>query len=91
MWDLLLAFAAWYLCGAVGFLYWWSEDFQVDGRTLIDALGFGLMGPVTVLGGWLIHRLVLLEDERDLMAIRIRTDEDRRGDRTGDHRRNRLR
>ncbi len=78
MWDLLLAGAAWYLCGVVGFLYWWTEDFRVEGRTLADALGFGIMGPVTVLGGWLIHRVMLVEDERALKPIPIRIDENRR-------------
>jgi len=78
MWDLLLAIAAWYLCGVVGFLYWWTEEFRFDARAFIDALGFGLMGPVTVLGGWLIHRLMLLEDERELKPIPIRIDDHRR-------------
>ena len=78
MWDLLLAVAAWYLCGVVGFLFWWTEDFRADARTLADALAFGLMGPVTVIGGWLIHRVMLVEDERELKPIRIRIDDDRR-------------
>ena len=78
MWDVLLAFAAWYLCGVAGFLYWWTEDFQVDGRAVIDALAFGVMGPVTLLAGWMIHRLMLVEDERALKPIPIRIDDDRR-------------
>jgi len=77
MWELLMAVTAWYLCGVVGFLYWWTEDFQADARTLADALMFGVMGPVTVLGGWLIHRVMLVE-ERELKPIRIRIDDDRR-------------
>jgi len=77
MWDLLLAFAAWYLCGVVGFLYWWTEDFQADRRTLAEALGFGVMGPVTVLGGWLIQCVMLVADERELKPIRISTDDRR--------------
>lgn len=78
MWDLLLAFAAWYLSGVVGFLYWWTEDFRADARALIDALAFGVMGPITILGGWLIHRIALIDDERNLKSIPLRIDDDRR-------------
>ncbi|PWC53577.1 hypothetical protein [Azospirillum sp. TSO22-1] len=78
MWDLLLAGAAWYLCGVVGFLYWWTEDFQADARTVAEALVFGAMGPATVLAGWLIHRVLLAGEPRELKPIRIRTDDDRR-------------
>lgn len=78
MWDVLMAVAAWYLCGVVGFLYWWTEDFRAGRRTLAEALGFGIMGPVTIFGGWLIHRVMLVADERELKPIRIRSDDDRR-------------
>lgn len=77
MWDLLIAFAAWYVCGMAGFLYWWSEDFRVDARVLFDALAFGIMGPITILAGWLIHRLPV-GSEGDPEPIRIRIDDDRR-------------
>ncbi|HYG91499.1 MAG TPA: hypothetical protein VD978_35185 [Azospirillum sp.] len=76
MWDLLFAFAAWYLCGMAGFLYWWSEDFRVDARALTDALAFGIMGPITILCGWLIHRLTLAEEENELKPIQVRTDDE---------------
>lgn len=78
MWDLLLAAAAWYLCGVVGFLYWWTEDFRADARAVAEALVFGVMGPVTVFGGWLIHRVLLVEEQRELKPVRIRTDDRRR-------------
>jgi len=83
MLDLLFAFAAWYLCGVAGFLYWWSEDFAVDARALLDALVMGLMGPITILGGYLIHRIMPLgemedEDGPKPIPVRIRTDDRRR-------------
>lgn len=78
MWDFLMAFAAWYLSGVVGFLYWWTEDFKVDARALVEALAFGIMGPATILGGWLIHRVLVAPDEGQLKPIPIRIDDRRR-------------
>lgn len=77
MWDVLLAVAAWYLCGVAGFLYWWTEDFQADARAVAEALVLGIMGPITVVAGWLIHRVLLVEEPRELKPIRIRTDDRR--------------
>ena len=78
MWDVLLAAAAWYLCGVVGFLYWWSEGSRADARAVAEALAFGVLGPVTVFGGWLVHRVLPVEERCELKPIRIRTDEHRR-------------
>ncbi|WP_448189474.1 hypothetical protein [Azospirillum sp. sgz301742] len=58
MFALFLTFLAWYACGIAGFLYWWSEDCEVDGMALIDSLAFGIMGPLNVLTGYLVHRLM---------------------------------
>lgn len=76
MWDLLLAAAAWYLCGVAGFLYWWTADFPADARTLREALMLGVLGPVTVVGGWLIHHA--LPPTPALRPIRVRSDDRRR-------------
>ncbi|HYG91498.1 MAG TPA: hypothetical protein VD978_35180 [Azospirillum sp.] len=55
---LLLMFLAWYICGIAGFLYWWTEDYAIDGMALFDSLAFGIMGPLNLLTGYLVHRLM---------------------------------
>ncbi|HEY0834664.1 MAG TPA: hypothetical protein VGE72_12215 [Azospirillum sp.] len=73
---LFWTFAAWYACGVAGFLYWWTEDEPVDGVILLDALAFGLMGPLNLLLGYLIHRLpgdAAAPEEGEPVPVRIRT------------------
>jgi len=55
---LFLTFLAWYACGIAGFLYWWTEEYEVNGAVLLDALAFGIMGPLNLLTGYLVHRLM---------------------------------
>ncbi len=53
-----VAILAWYACGVGGFLYWWREDCEVDGVVLADSLVFGIMGPLNLLTGYIVHRLL---------------------------------
>lgn len=68
MFALFLTFLAWYACGIIGFLYWWSEDCEVDGMALFDSLAFGIMGPLNLLTGYLVHRLMSDEDRAEADA-----------------------
>lgn len=77
MTDMLLALAAWYVCGVAGFLYWWTEDFALDRRALRDALAFGVMGPAALAAGWMVHR-ILRREHGDLQPIRIESRDRRR-------------
>lgn len=56
--ELFLTFLAWHACGVAGFLYWWTEDCEIDGMVLFDSIAFGLMGPLNLLLGYLVHRLM---------------------------------
>lgn len=56
---LILTLLAWYACGIVGFLYWWTEDGALDDMAVLDSLGFGIMGPLNLLLGYLVHRLMI--------------------------------
>lgn len=61
MHELFLTFLAWYACGVAGFLYWWTEDGDLDEMALFDSLSFGIMGPLNLLLGYLVHRLMTAE------------------------------
>lgn len=54
--ELIFAGLAWYACGVAGFLYWWTEDHSFSTAVLPDAFGMGVLGPIAVLAGYLIHR-----------------------------------
>ena len=65
---LLLTGLAWYACGIAGFLYWWSEEAEVDGTAVLDSLAFGIMGPLNLLTGYLVHRLMSDADRAEADA-----------------------
>ena len=51
---------------------------SVSGPFITRPIATSLLAFATVLGGWLIHRVMLVEDERTLKPIPIRIDENRR-------------
>lgn len=59
---LAFAFIAWYLCGIAGFLYWWTEEYEITPDLFIDMVPLGMLGPITLLAGYFIHREMSPED-----------------------------
>jgi len=57
----LLFALIWYVTGVGGFLWWWTEDQAVDGFALAEGCMAGVLGPLTLLLGFCVHRL--MEDD----------------------------
>lgn len=49
---------AWYAAGVAGFLWWWTQDEPLDRHALAEACMAGVLGPVTLLLGLCVHRLM---------------------------------
>lgn len=48
----------WYATGIAGFLWWWTQDEPLDRNALAEAALAGVLGPVTLLLGLCVHRLM---------------------------------
>lgn len=49
---------AWYAAGVAGFLWWWTQDEPLDRHALAESCMAGVLGPVTLLLGLCVHRLM---------------------------------
>lgn len=59
---LAFLFIAWYMCGVAGFLYWWTEEYDVTPDLIVDMIPLGMLGPLTILAGYFIHRELSPDD-----------------------------
>lgn len=52
---ILLLFANWYLIGMLGFVYWWTKDYELKNETLYLMFGVGIIGIFSWYEGYQIH------------------------------------
>ena len=50
---LLVCYAAWWIIGVAGFVYWWTRDWDLTTSELVTCFMAGVCGPVAFLAGWL--------------------------------------
>jgi len=51
----VLGFLIWYLIGASGFYYWWTQDSDLTTKELHLLILCGFMGVLSWIMGWRIH------------------------------------
>lgn len=50
-----LILVLWYTTGVIGFVFWWTTDYDFTSEQLGMAFGCGLTGPFAWVIGWGIH------------------------------------
>lgn len=53
--KVLAGLLAWWLIGATGFIYWWTDDYDLTPKVLPLVAGVGLIGPLAWVAGYAIH------------------------------------
>jgi len=53
---IILCVIAWYVIGVLGFIYWWTTDFDYTLEELGLSLAMGLGGPLIWIIGFSIHK-----------------------------------
>ena len=51
----ILLCIGWYICGGVGFIFWWSKDHDATTTEIPMILILGILGPFTFILGWFVH------------------------------------
>ena len=47
---------AWWLIGAVSYVFWWTTEFDLTTEEIPTVCLMGMPGPFSFLFGWMIHR-----------------------------------
>ncbi len=52
----LLIILIWLVIGTLGFIYWWTTEFEFEKDDIMFSLFMGLIGPMTWIAGYFIHK-----------------------------------
>jgi hypothetical protein len=60
----------WLASGALSFIYWWTKEFDFTSEEIAFCMFISIGGPITFIGGWIVHGDELLDSRRVLLRRR---------------------
>jgi hypothetical protein len=53
--QILIVGIIWYIVGVLSFIYWWTSELDLDFNALLLGFVVGLIGPIALVFGYLVH------------------------------------